>query len=260
MSRPDWCFATSSRRNSSWSRWQVVERVDDREPRTHAKKEGDLAQERVQVDDDGRALGGASELTRAVHRDGRGPASPLRAEERERPAALTGAGLGRPHTRRNRLDGLADTLDQRLGRLERVGRPGKELVGPGAHRPQDQVGLGHASNRHDRQRWPPRPDTLDAGQRGRAGPDVDDGEIGRRREVPPILDDADRGAARAEQRGYRGAKLRVLCADDRCQLCHARYLVFTRSRGSRPIRVDRRAEPPAHPRPTTCRCCRPAWE
>ena len=65
---------------------EVVERVDQREARTHAEKQRDLADELMQVDDQRRPLRQPRDVDRAVDRQRRRARAALGAEERQRDA------------------------------------------------------------------------------------------------------------------------------------------------------------------------------
>ena len=112
---------------------QVVDRVEQAVARPDAEKQRDLAEARLQIDDDRRPLAQTRELDAAVHRDRRRAGAALGAEEhqrrRRRPRALRGLA-----PRRRPADGAVERL---VGR-----RPGEELVRAGAHRLQDQLGIG----------------------------------------------------------------------------------------------------------------------
>ncbi len=63
---------------------QVVDRVEQRVARPDAEKQRDLAEARLQVDDDRRPLAEARQLDAAVHRHRRRAGAALGAEEHER--------------------------------------------------------------------------------------------------------------------------------------------------------------------------------
>src|SRR5581483_9525342 len=63
---------------------QVVDGVDDREARADAERERDLAEPRLQIDDDRRPFAEARELDGAVDGDRRRAGAAFRAEEDER--------------------------------------------------------------------------------------------------------------------------------------------------------------------------------
>ena len=79
--------------------------------------------------------------TRAVHRDGRRAGAALGAEEHHR---------RRPACCRRRRGAARGGPPERLVEGLRGRRPGEELVGPGAHRLDDQVGI---DRRRPRRRW-----------------------------------------------------------------------------------------------------------
>ena len=96
MSRPDLCRDTSSLRKSLIEAMQVLDRVEHRESRAHAEKQRDLAQTRLQVENDGRALRQPRELDGAVDRHRR--RARRRLWRRGRRASRTAA--WRPRSRR----------------------------------------------------------------------------------------------------------------------------------------------------------------
>ena len=63
---------------------QVVDCIEHREPWAHAEEERHLAEARLQVEDQRRALRQPAELHGRVHPDGRGAGPALGAEEHER--------------------------------------------------------------------------------------------------------------------------------------------------------------------------------
>ena len=90
------------------------------------------------------ALGEPRQLDRAVHRDGRRAGAALGAEEDQRHRRRLGRGL-------RALAARGRAADRALERLFGH-RPHEELVGAGAHRLQDQVGLGRLRDGEDRRR------------------------------------------------------------------------------------------------------------
>ena len=157
---------------------QVVDRVEQAVAGPHAEEQRDLAEPGLQIDDDRRSLAQARELDAAVHRHRRRAGAALGAEEhqrrRRRPRALRGLAARRRPAHR--------AVERFLG-----GRPGEELVGAGAHRLQDQVGIGGRARRRRcrRRRAPARSRSmLDIADDGVAAR-VDDDEVRRRRRRAP---------------------------------------------------------------------------
>ena len=198
---------------------QVLERIEDGETRPHAQEQRDLAQALLQVDDHGRTLRQPRQLHRRVDRDRRRPGTALGAEEDVGHAGLTGAGGCRLAPGRGAAHRTVERFFHRARRLGGpAGIPGKELVGAGAHRLEDQIGLGRRGDREDRHAVVPGAQPLDGREAGGGVvPDVDDVEIGRGVQA---FDDADRNPAGAEQPRDLPFELFVVADDGRCKLCH----------------------------------------
>ena len=81
MSSPDLCFDDQLLQELPVEPVQVVDRVEQREARADAEEQRDLAEARLQVDDDRRPLAQPRELDAAVHRDRRRAGAALGAEE-----------------------------------------------------------------------------------------------------------------------------------------------------------------------------------
>ena len=202
MSRPDLCFATSSRRKSLSRRCRfsiassTVKR--GRTPRNSATSPRHGFRSTI----DGRPLRQPRQLDGAVDRDGRRAGAALRAEEHVGDAGLPGAGGRRRMTRRGAPHGAVERLLHRPRRLRgAAGIPGKELVRAGPHRLKDQVGLGGRGDREDRRSpgWPARRRSI-AAIPDDASPRMSTTTPGPRlRRRPAVLDDADRHAAGAQQ-------------------------------------------------------------
>src|SRR5918993_1518463 len=108
---------------------QIVDGVEDREPRAHAQEQRDLAETGLQVEDEGRALRLPAQLHGRVHRYRRGPCTALGAKVDERLRGLGSSGVrGLPPRRR--------APDRRMERLVR-NRPHEELVRARTHRLQN---------------------------------------------------------------------------------------------------------------------------
>ncbi len=183
MSRPDLCFATSSFRKSLSRRWRfsiassTVKR--GRTPRNSATSPRHAFRSTTIV---GRLVSRASstpQFTATVVV----PAPPLA----PRNACVTHGGLAPAvaASRRVAVRRTAPWNDSSIAREAWVGsppRPGEELVGAGAHRLENQIGLRRGGDRKDRQRsrsrpaaarWPPCPTRRQRGcrrRRGRAQP------------------------------------------------------------------------------------------
>ena len=171
---------------------QVVERVDQAVSLSNAEKQGDLAQSRFQIDDDGRPLAETRQFNGAVDGERRGAGAALGAEEhqrrRGRPGALCRlAPRGRPPDR---------AVEAFVGR-----RPRKELVRARPHRLEDQIRIRLERDGEDAGVRRGGPHALDGRhRRGGIAPRVDDHQIQRHVVArQPVIDDADRNRARAEE-------------------------------------------------------------
>ena len=197
---------------------QVVDRVEQAVARPHAEKQRDLAEPGLQIDDHGRSLAEPRQLDAAVHGDRRRARAALGAEEhqrrRRRPRALRRfAARGRPADR---------AVKRFLG-----GRPGEELVRAGAHRLQDQIGLGRQRDGEDGGARDGRAQPLD-GAHGRGGvaAGVDDHDI-RRHALTELIEHADGNRARPQQPADVLLEFFVLGDKDTDDLCHGcRYCAF----------------------------------
>ena len=193
ISRPDLCFATSSRRNSASSRLHVVERIDQRVAAANAEEQPHFAEARLEVDDDRALAGQARQLDGAVDGHGRRAGAAFGTEEHQRRRRT-----GRDPRPSRRAARPADRLVE--GLLRR--RPREELVGAGAHRLEDEVRVRAPS---PRRRWPTvargRAQRLDAGHRcGTILTRVDDEEIGLAATADRSVGHRHRHGAAAQQR------------------------------------------------------------
>ena len=71
---------------------ELVEQVQQRELRSHAEEECDVARPWFEIDDDGRRTGDAAKLSGTVHRERRRPRAALRPQERDHHAGDRGNG------------------------------------------------------------------------------------------------------------------------------------------------------------------------
>ena len=192
---------------------QVVDRVEQAVARPHPQKQRDLAQPRLQVDDHRRLLAEPRQLHAAVHRQGRRAGAALGAEEHQRRGRWLGA-----------LCGLAASRRPAHGAVEGflVGWPGEELVGAGAHRLQDQVGIGGHRDREDPGAGRAGAQTFDARHRRRGvAADIDDDQVGHRGLASSALvDHADRNRARTQEAPEVFLERVVFRDDEANQLCH----------------------------------------
>ena len=147
---------------------QVVERVEQRVAAAHAEEERHLAETRLEIDDDRGPLAEARDLDGRVHRHRRGAGAALGAEEHHR----GGLRRGRGGTAAGRArDAFVERL---LGR-----RPGEELVGARAHRPQDGVWVRVRGHEEDAGRGVGGAQPLDQRHGGRdVAAAVHDGDVG----------------------------------------------------------------------------------
>ena len=120
---------------------QVVDRVEQAVARPHAEEQRDLAEARLQIDDDRRALAEPRQLDAAVDR--RRSSCRRRPWRRRTPASSPTARAPCAVSRRAAVRRTAPW------KVSSVGRPGEELVGAGAHRLQDQLGIGARRDRED---------------------------------------------------------------------------------------------------------------
>ena len=119
---------------------QVVERVQHRVAAAHAQEEGDLAKTRLQINDQGGALLDLRDLDTAIHSERGRAGAALGAEEHHR-RGMRASGRGRGAAR--------GCSAQRLVKRLRGRRPREELVGPGSHRLNNQVGVHRGSDGKD---------------------------------------------------------------------------------------------------------------
>ncbi len=159
---------------------QVVERVEQRVAAAHAEEQRHFAQPGLEVHDHRRPLAEPRNLDRGVHRHRRGAGATLGAEEHHR----------RRLRRRRRgaaARGARDAFVERvLGR-----RPGEELVGAGAHRLQDGVGVRARGDEEDAGRGVGGAQPLDERHgRRQVAAAVHDGHVGAG--PAPVVADDDR--------------------------------------------------------------------
>ena len=194
---------------------QALERVEHRVAGPHAEEQRDLAEACLQVDDQRLPLGEPRELDGAVHGHGRRAGAALGAEEDHRHRRRLGLGV-RAVAARRRPPHRA---------LERVfrHRPHEELVGAGAHRLQDQLGIGRLGDGEDRRRRQRRAQPFDRrhARRGVAT-DVHGDEIRRRLLAgrTSVFEQGDRDAARSQKLAELAAEFVVLRDDQRSELGH----------------------------------------
>ena len=151
---------------------QVVDGVEQAVAAAHAEEERDLAEARLQVDDDRRPLAQARQLDGAVHRQRRRARAALGAEEHQRRRLPRAA----DDCRRAAARPIASS-NGALGR-----RPGEELVGAGPHRLKDQLRARLGGDDEDARRTatPARSRSTAAHRRRHVAATVDDDEIRRR--------------------------------------------------------------------------------
>ena len=211
---------------------QVVERVQHRVAAAHAQKEGDLAKTRLQIDDQGGALLDLRDLDSAIHGERGRAGAALGAEEHHR-RGMRGSGRGR-----GAAHGCSpQRFVERLGRR----RPREELVGPGSHRLNDQVGVDRGSDREDAGVRPAPAQLLDGRHRlcvARAN--VDDHHVRHTGLCRVLVDETSRHGARPEAPCKAGDKFFVV-ADDQCVELRHSYLPL--SAGAAIARIAWRAQP-----------------
>ncbi len=192
---------------------KVVDRVEDAVARPDAQEQRHFAEARFQIDDHRRLLAQARQLDAAVHRDGRRARAALGAKEDERRG-------GRPRP----LNGFSTRrrpADRAMERLLR-GRPDEKLVGTGAHRLQDQIGIRAQGDGEDAGSRRLGPQPLDGRHRQRwILADIDDDHVRRYAFAAcTVLDDADGHRARTHQPSHLLAEYVVLADDEPYELRH----------------------------------------
>ncbi len=170
----------------------------------------------------GRLVSRASSTARVDRHRGRASAA-LGAEEHVGDAGLTGAGMRRVASRGRAPHRAVERLFHGTRSGRRAGRPRKELVRPGAHRLQNQVGFRGAGNREDRDARMSRPQAFDRRHpRRRIHANVHDNNVGTsaRRVGHSTVHDANGYTARAQQLRNLPLELFIVADDGCCQLCH----------------------------------------
>ena len=210
---------------------QVVERVQHRVAAAHAQEESDLAQAGLQIDDQRRPLLQPGDLDGGVHGERGRAGAALGAEEHHR------RGL---RARRRRRGPTCRRPPQRLVKGLRGRRPREELVGPGAHRLNDQVGVHRGGDREDAGIRPASAQLLDGRHRRRVtGANVDDHHVRRGGLCRVLVDETSRHGARPEAPCEAGDEFFVV-ADDQCvELRHS----YPFSAGAAIARIAWRAQP-----------------
>ena len=132
-------------------------------------------------------------------------------------------------SRRAAIRRTAPWNDSSIARDGLVWPPGvqaEELVGAGAHRLEDQVGLGGRRDREDGDGAVAGAHALDGRHsRRRVGADVDDEDVGRGAS-DAALDDHHRNPAGAQQPCDLPFELFVVADDGCCKLCHGTLLTL----------------------------------
>ena len=193
---------------------EVLDRVEHGEAGTDAKEQRDLAEAGLQVDDDRRPLRQPRQLHRGVHRHGGRAGAAFGAEEDVRDARLLAAGGRRFAPRRHPAHGAVERFLHRARGLGlTTGHPREELVGAGAHRLKNQVGLGGRGDGEDGNAVVAGAQPLDGGHTRTTRRRGYRRQTRRARLLDPPLDDCHRNAAGSQQPSDLSFELFVV-ADD----------------------------------------------
>ncbi len=197
---------------------QALDRVEHGEARPDAEEQRDLAEARLQIEDDRRPLRQPRELDGAVHRNGRRAGAAFGAKKHVGGAGLARAGVGRFAPRRGLPDRAVEGLFHRAaGLCLPARRPRKELVGAGAHRAENQVGFGRHGDGEDRHRRVGRAEPFDCRHaRGRIRAEIDHRDVWVRAVRRATVDDPDRDPTRPQQRGCLAFEFVIMADDERC--------------------------------------------